>query len=162
MSPADLAPASTEAAPGAGDALPTAVSPPLEWSCNPWRERPLAAGLALLAGVGLWVLCWSLGESPLLALALGAAGLAALSPLLVPVACRVDGEGLARRGLWGWQRRRWSEIRRGARLRGGVLVSPYGRAHFLDAYRGLFLPLPGRGRAPLAASLERWLGLHGL
>ena len=134
----------------------------LEWSCNPWRERPGAASLAATAALGLCLVLTRWGGPFVLTLALCIAAVGALAPLLSPTRCRVDGEGVARLSLLGWQRRRWSEIRRAALLRGGVLLSPYARAHWLDQTRGLFLPLPYRTRRALLADLKARLARHGV
>jgi hypothetical protein len=134
----------------------------LEWSFHPWRERPLRSAAALAAGLGLCLLVASLGEGTVLTLALCGAVIAAVSPLLAPVGCRVDGDGVSRRGPFGSARRRWDELRRGASCVGGLLVSPYRDPHWLDPWRGLLLPLPRSRRAELLAELRRRMEPHGL
>jgi hypothetical protein len=136
--------------------------PALEWSFNPWRERPAAAGLASAAALGLCLVILSLGESTVLTLALCLAAVGALAPLIGPIRCRLDGEGAGRLGALGWERRRWTEVRRCALRRAGLLLSPYSRAHWLDSYRGLFLPLPAREREALLPEIRPRLALHGL
>ena len=155
--------------PSAGSAPGTAPggTPPvaLEWTVSPWRENRLAATGAALVALGLWLLLVRLlpGDR-LTASLLGVLLLASLAPGLAPTHCRVDGEGAARRVLLGWERRRWSEIRRARLAAGGLFVSPLARPGRLDRFRGLFLPLPGgdTGAATLREALRRELSEHGL
>jgi hypothetical protein len=100
--------------------------------------------------------------SPIVTLALCLAVAGALSPLITPVRCRLDEEGVALRGPLGWTRRGWDQIRRGMIARGGLLVSPYTRSHWLDGTRGIFLPLPARSRAALLGRIQPRLSDHGL
>ena len=134
----------------------------LEWSFNPWRDRPLKATAAALLTLGICLVIASLAEAPLLRVGLGLAVLGALSPVLSPAGCRVDDEGVQKRSPFGTVRRRWSEFRRAAARPAGLLLSPYARPHWLDPYRGVLLPLPSRGRAGLLADLEGRLHDHGL
>ena len=134
----------------------------LEWSFNPWRDRPLAAVAAVLMTVAMCLVIASLAEAPLVRLVLGLAVLGTLSPVLSPARCRVDEDGIEMRGPFGTARRRWSELRRMSTRPAGVLVSPYARPHVLDSYRGLLLPMPTRGRESLLAALRGRLEAHGL
>jgi hypothetical protein len=126
----------------------------LEWRFNPWRERPGLASLALVLAVGACALVASLRESLVLTLALSLAAALSLSPLFTPTVCRVDGEGVARRGPLGWSRRAWSDLRRVALGPGGLFVSPYVRRTWRDAHRALFLPLPAARSERLRAALD--------
>jgi hypothetical protein len=137
------------------------LTPAVEWSFNPWRERPArsAATTALALGLCLLVLAWR--ESVVLSAALCMAAVATLSPALSPLECRVDEEGVARRGPLGWERRRWSEIRRAALRRAGLRVSPYASPSWLDETRGLFLPLPASSSEALAPAIAPHLHRHG-
>ena len=135
---------------------------PLEWSFNPWRDRPLAAVAATLMTVGMCLVIASLAEPPLVRLILGLAVLGTLSPVLSPARCRVDEDGIQMRGPFGTARRRWSELRRVSARPAGVLLSPYARPHWLDPYRGLLLPMPARQRESLLAALRGRLEAHGL
>jgi hypothetical protein len=153
-----------------GPALPPelpggdAAAPPLEWTVNPWRENRAAAVTATLIVLGLWLVVIRLlpGEGVTAAL-LGVLLLGALAPGLAPIRCRVDEHGVARRVLLGWERRRWADIRRARLGAGGLFVSPLARPGRLDRFRGLFLPLPGRGEvgAGLREALRQELGHHG-
>jgi hypothetical protein len=135
---------------------------PLEWSFNPWRDRPLAAVAATVMTLGMCLVIASLHEPPLVRLILGLAVLGTLSPVLSPARCRVDEDGVQMRGPFGTARRRWSELRRVSARPAGVLLSPYARPHWLDPYRGLLLPMPARGRESLLAALRGRLEAHGL
>jgi len=135
---------------------------PLEWSFNPWRDRPQAAIAASLMTLAMCLVIASLGEPPLVRLILGLAVLGTLSPALSPARCRVDDDGIQMRGPFGTARRRWSELRRVATRPAGLLISPYARPHWLDPYRGLLLPMPARERASLLAALRGRLEAHGL
>ena len=135
---------------------------PLEWSFNPWRDRPLAAVAATLMTLAMCLLIASLGEPPLVRLVLGLGVLGTLAPVLSPARCRVDEEGIEMRGPLGVARRRWGELRRAANRPAGLLLSPYARPHWLDPYRGLLLPMPSRGREGLLDELRGRLDAHGL
>jgi hypothetical protein len=134
----------------------------LEWSFNPWRDRPLAAGAGALMALAICLVVATLGEPLVVRVALGLAVLGTLSPALSPARCRVDEDGVQRRGPFGTVRRPWGGLRRAAKRPAGVLVSPYARPHWLDPYRGLVLPLPSRGRDALLADLDARFHDHGL
>ncbi|HYM81149.1 MAG TPA: hypothetical protein VEY91_07025 [Candidatus Limnocylindria bacterium] len=137
---------------------------PLEWACNPWRDRPGAAAVAAVLGVVACVAVVRLGEAPLLEGALCLAVLGSLGPLLAPARCRLDEDGVTLRGPFGDNRRSWQTLRRASERPAGLLVSPYARPHWLDPYRGLLLPLPSRRpeREALLVRLREQLHRHGL
>jgi hypothetical protein len=149
-----------ERSPAGDGALPAASA--IEWSFNPWRDRPGRAFAALAFALGLALLVGTLGEPPLVRIGLGLAAVGAMAPMLLPARCRVDDDGVMRRDSLGTARRRWSELRRGVAAPAGFLVSPYPRPHWLDLYRGLLLPMPPRRRAALLADLVPHLRGHGL
>jgi len=134
----------------------------LEWGFNPWRERPGAAALAVVVILGLCLLVIGARQSLVLTLALCLAGAGTLAPAVAPQRCRMDAGGAARRGPLGWERRMWGEVRRAALRGAGVFLSPYSQRHWLDPYRGLFLPLPSHGDASLREDIRRRLNRHGL
>ena len=131
---------------------------PLVWRYDPWKERPRVALAATLAAIGLCVIVVAMREHPLLSLGLCLFCVATFSPALTPVDCRIDHEGVARRALWGWERRPWARVQRVVDLPSGVFVSPYPRRHWLDAQRGLSIPMPACERDRLAAEIRRRVG----
>lgn len=151
-------PASVTASPVA---IPGAAERARSWRFDPWRESRGRAVAALAAAVGCCVLVVSLRPGALPALGLCVFAAAAFAPAFVPVACRVDGDGVAVRGPLGWRRRAWSELRRLDVLPAAALLSPYARRHPLDAQRAIVLPLPARDRDELLALLRRYVGAHG-
>ncbi len=144
---------------------PAGPSAALEWTVSPWRENRVAAAAAVGCALALWIMVALLlpGE-PLVASVLGIAALGALAPGMAATQCRVDGEGVARRRLLAWERRRWSDIRRARLGPAGLFVSPLAVPGRLDRFRGLFLPVPGRPAAgePLLEALRREVARHGL
>ena len=152
------------------DAMPAAVppalppEPALEWSVNPWRSDPRRAAAGLAAALGLVLLAVRMSLPAAAGGVLAAACLLALAPAFVPARYRVDAEGIGmRRGL-AWERRAWRDLKRAARGRAGVLLSPFEQPSFRDSFRGLFLAVPGTlpAREDLLRELSHRLSLHGL
>ena len=137
------------------------TSQPLEWSFNPWRQRPLIAAAAASLTMALCLLIASLREPLLVRLILVLAILGTLSPVLSPARCRADERGIELRGPFGTARRRWSDLKRVVARPAGVLVSPYARPHWLDSYRGMLLPTAPHDRDTLLAELRGRLDAHG-
>jgi hypothetical protein len=134
----------------------------LEWSWNPWRDRP---GRAALASTTALLVCGLVMVSRLpafMTLAMCGVVLASLAVAFVPVRCRLDGEGATRRSGWMVERRRWGDLERAVRTSEGFLLSPFRERHWLDAYRALFLPIPVRGTGPTSPDVTRFLERHGL
>ena len=142
--------------PGApGDAVPAAT--PVAWLFDPWSERPAVAGVAALAVLGMWLIVAACRFPLLLAVAQGIVVASPLVPAFVPSTCRIEPAGVARRELLGWVRRSWADVRRIDDVPVGVFLSPYARRHWLDAARGLTLPMPRPRRDELAARVrECW------
>ena len=134
----------------------------LDWTCNPWRERPGRALTALLAAPAAFLLVRAAWDSALAAGALALAVAASVAPAWLPVRCHVDAAGVAVRGPFGWERRAWDDIRRAVPVAAGVLVSPFRSARRLDRFRALVLPLPVAGREPLERELVARLAEHGI
>lgn len=142
------------------EASATGTLDAFSWRYDPWMERPRVALAATFAAVGLCVMVLATREHPLLSLGLCLFCVATLSPALTPVECRVDADGVARRALWGWEHRAWARIQRVVDLPSGIFVSPYPRRHWLDAQRGLSLPMPASERDRLATEIRRRAGLN--
>lgn len=116
----------------------------------------------MLLGLGLCVVILAQGEPTLVETGLCLAVIASLSPVLSPARLRVDDEGVSRRGPFGLDRRAWKELRRAVTGRPGVLLSPFQRPHWLDPFRGLWLPLPRHDGEALLVKLRERLREHGL
>lgn len=138
-------------------AEPAAVS----WAFDPWSERPLVAGVAALAVLAMWLVIATGGFPWLVAFGLGVAVASPLWAAFARAECRVDAAGAARRGLLGWMRRPWSDVRRIDDVPAGVVLSPYRERHWLDATRALMLPMPRPRRAELVAHVQACWRAHG-
>jgi hypothetical protein len=142
--------------------VPSAEPDVVEWIFDPWTERPLVAGIAALCLLGLWLLIASFRLPWLVALAQGVLVASPLLPAFVPAACRLEPGGAARRGVLGWMRRSWADVRRIEVIPVGVLLSPYTRRRWLDTTRALALPMPKPRRAELVALVhQRWSAYVG-
>src|SRR5262245_52585045 len=95
---------------GAGE--PDARAAFVEWAFDPWSERPVVAGVAALAVVAMWLILAACRFPWLMAIAQGIVVASPLVPAFVPSRCRLDEGGAARRGLLGWIRRSWADVRR--------------------------------------------------
>lgn len=144
--------------PGVVHGLPLAS--PVAWTYDPWRENARVAWLAATSALALTVLVVLLQEALIVTIGLVVSCLAAFSPAIAPVECRLDAECAARRSWLGWERRPWALVRRVQELPSGVLLSPYAKAHWLDAQRGLTLPMPVSRRAELLGALHRLRVAH--
>jgi len=133
----------------------------LQWTFDPWRERPAAAVVATLAVLAFWLAIAALRFPVMLALALDVIAASPLLPAFVPAACRVSADGAERRGLLGWERRRWADVRRLDDVPVGVLLSPFAERHWLDAARSLTLPMPALKRAELREGVQSRWGARG-
>lgn len=141
----------------------TAVPPgaAVVWLFDPWRESPRTAVLASLAALALCALVLAARLPFVLASALCVACVASFSPALTPVECRVDEAGAARRGLLGWERRAWPDVRRVIDVPVGVRLSPFATPNVLEATRALLLPMPRARRSVLRAEIARCREAHG-
>jgi hypothetical protein len=145
--------------PAAGDVRPGAAA--VEWRHDPWTSEPMRAATALIAGIALGILAVRVAPIPLAGWALAVAILVLTGPAYLPVACRVDTRGVARRIGLGWERRDWDAIRRARLVPEGLYVSTIAHGGPLEAFRGLLLPLPRAADASLRAALAAELGAHG-
>ena len=129
----------------------------MEWTFDPWSERPVVAAIAALAVLAMWLAIAGARLPLLLAVGLGAFAGAPLLPAVIPAACRIGVDGAERRGLIVRQRRAWTDVRRVEDVPVGVLLSPFAERNWLDATRALTLPMPGTRRAELRESVRvRW------
>ena len=142
---------------GTGASTPEA-SPGVEWTFDPWSERPAAAGVAALAVLAMWLMIVLASLPALAALLIGAFAAVPLLPAFVPATCRVGAQGAERRGLLAGARRTWADVRRIEDVPVGVLLSPYARRHWLDPTRALTLPMPGARRGELRAAVRDFWG----
>src|SRR5262249_24696309 len=133
----------------------------LEWTFDPWPERPAAAIVASVAVAAFWLGVAALRLPTLLAVALDVIAASPLLPAFVPAACRVSADGAARRGLLGWERRRWTDVRRLEDRPVGGLLSPVAERHWLDATRAFTLPMPAPHRAELREAVRQRWGARG-
>jgi len=134
----------------------------LEWSYNPWRERPARALLGLLGGAAFCLIVFSLDLPLVMTIALVIAAIAPLGMVFLPVRLRLDEAGVTRRCGPLAETRSWERVRRAVRRREGVLLTPFRARSWLDAYLGFFLPVPRQKAPPPAEDLDRILASHGL
>jgi hypothetical protein len=139
------------AAPTRAAATPECES--VTWVFDPWAERPRTAAASAVCAGGMCVLVMAAHLPFLVGAALAIFCVASLSPALTRIECRVDAAGAARRGLLGWENRRWVDVRRIEPVPAGVLLSAHAQRHWLDATRALVLPMPAARRAELLATL---------
>jgi hypothetical protein len=142
------------------DPPPPAAATPVEWTFDPWHERPAAATVAVVAVLAFWFSIAVCRFPLLLAVALGAIAASPLVPAFVPAACRVGPAGASRRGLLLTVERAWRDVRRVDDVPAGVLLSPFATRSWLDATRSLTLPMPGPRRPELRERVRRLWGAH--
>lgn len=140
---------------------PSSTGAPLEWTFDPWSERPAIAGVAALAVLAMWLAIAGARLPLLIAVALGAFAGAPLLPAVIPAVCRIGADGAERRGLLVRQRRTWADVRRVEDVPIGVLLSPFTERSWLDTTRALTLPMPVGRRAELRESVRAWWRSHG-
>ncbi len=129
----------------------TQVPGTLEWRSHPARERPLAAlalavimlaasVLASVYGGSAW---WGLVGFSLLCLSLWS--------FILPTSYRMDEEGVAKRSVFGTERRRWSEVRSFYTDPRGMLLSPFPGPTRLARFRGLSVQFSPENREEVIA-----------
>lgn len=133
----------------------------VEWTCDPWRENARVAGLSAAVAAALCALVAAAHVPFLVFAGLAVFVVAAFAPAFTVTRCRVDRDGVARRGWFGWERRAWSDVRRIERLPRAALCSPYAKRHTLDSARALSLPLPAKDADALFAAIESLGAGHG-
>lgn len=135
---------------------------PVEWSVDPWREFPLRAVAGFVAAVALALFAVRNLPGPVAGWAVALALFAILAPAYLPVRCRVDDAGIARRLGFGWERRAWADIRLARLTAHGLYVSTLRNGGPLEPFRGLLLPLPRRRADELRPTLAARLTAHGI
>jgi hypothetical protein len=133
----------------------------VEWSYDPWRERPRRAAGALGAAAVVIAAVVLSGLPGLATLALGVVAVAWVARDLVPVRCRVGEAGLARLGPLGAEVIPWERLRRVRARTDAVVGSTALRSGPLEPWRTLFLPLPSLDRAGLLEAIRPILSRHG-
>ena len=139
---------------------PAAPAAPVEWTFDPWSERPVVAAVAALAVLAMWLVIAGARLPLLLAVGLGAFAGAPLLPAVIPAACRIGADGAERRGLIVRQRRAWADVRRVEDVPIGLLLSPFRERSWLDSTRALTLPMPGPRRAELRRNVRALWEAH--
>ena len=125
----------------AGEAV--AAGDELAWSVWPARQRPIAAMVLLAGAIVLGVLVTRGTQDRVLGFAAPLFVLLSVSSFLLPTGYRLTRESLEVRSLGGVRARPWSEMRRFEVDASGVFVSPFEKRSWLDAYRGVRLPVGG-------------------
>lgn len=135
---------------------------PIEWSYNPWRERPARALVGSLGAIVFAVVIVALSLPWIMAIALTIAAIAPLAVVFLPMRLRLDEGGASRLVGPLVETRSWERVRRAVRRRDGVLLTPFAARSWLDSYLGFFLPVPRQAAPPPAEELDRILASHGL
>jgi hypothetical protein len=138
------------------------VSARVEWTFNPWRERPAvafaaAAGVVLILALMIASRMWAL---PLFLLLLAVHS--QLGPAYWPERFRLEPEGVSRGRLGALARRPWSTFRRADLRRDGLLLSPRAVPSRLDTFQAVFLPFPAAERERLREEVQPLIAEHGL
>ena len=134
----------------------------LEWTFNPWRQSIGKALLGATVTAATTGVIASLGLPFLATIALTVALLATVHAAFLPMRCRVDDQGVARRLAFGWEQRPWGGIRRAWLGKRGLFVSPRLREGVLASFQGLWLPVPPGAAPALVDELRRRLARRGL
>ena len=115
----------------------------LAWSAWPARSRPLAAAVLLAGAVVLGILVARGTGDRLLGVAAPLFVLLSVSSFLLPTRYRLTPDALEVRSLGVLRARPWGEMRRYELDEAGLFLSPFEKRSWLDAYRGVRLPLGG-------------------
>lgn len=136
----------------------------VEWSFVPWRDRPALAGRAVVAAAASVLVVAAVAEALLLRVALGIVVALSFASFCLPRRCRLGPDGASVTTLAGTAARPWDAVRRAVLHPGGLELSPFAAPHWLEPFRGLQLPFPGRARggAAVAERVRAVLDAHGL
>ncbi|MCE9626781.1 MAG: PH domain-containing protein [Candidatus Eisenbacteria bacterium] len=132
----------------------------LSWTYDPWAERPLAASIAALAVLAMWLGLALLAMPAVYKLGLGAALAAQLLPLLAPCALRAGADGVEVRQLAMSQRLVWAQIGAVQPLAGGVRLTRKRMPAWTAGMSAVLLPMPRVGRAERRAAVEQLWSAH--
>lgn len=134
------------------------MSPDMQWSAHPARERP--RDLVLFVSVLLLSMGATLSAFQSLFLALLAATilLAAVSPFLFPTHYVLNDRGIREERLGRTRARTWQELKRVHIGRQAALLSPFAQATWMDRYRGIVIFFGGADREALVARLQNGVG----
>jgi len=131
----------------------------LSWTAWPARERPMAAGVLIVAALVLGMLVKRGTDDPFLGVAAPGFVLASLSSFLLPTSYRLTKDSVEVRSLGVARVRPWTEMRRMTVDRTGVFLSPFERRSWLEAYRGVRLLFGAGGdRDQVVAFVEARIG----
>ncbi len=133
----------------------------ISWKVHPARERLGAAILAsLVIGAAAW-LAFDLMEDVWWGVFAAGVLIVSLSRFYFPSKYIADGEGITVQGLWQRRRYRWSEFRRLAYDRRGVLLSRRAKPSIADPFQSVQVLLgqePNQTIAYLRAQLRQQEG----
>jgi hypothetical protein len=115
----------------------------LSWSVWPARQKPLTAAVIVAGAVVLGVLIARGTGDRLLGVAAPLFVLLSLSSYLLPTRYRLTPDAVEVRSLGVVRARPWSEMKRFEEDEAGLFLSPFEKRSWLDAYRGVRLPLGG-------------------
>jgi len=128
------------------------------WTAHPARRRPRDVALfcaVTLLTAGAVLAAFQSAFFAVLATVIIVAGVA---PFLFPTHYELTDEEVVERRLWHTRSRRWADLRRMQVGPGAALVSPLGRASWMDRYRGLILYLDGADRDQVLRILRERVG----
>lgn len=109
---------------------------------HPAPTQPGKTAGVLLIVAAATALAYAVFGHPLPPLVTAVALLSAVAEFLFPTRCRCTAEGVSRRVGLSHVFLRWERVRRGYLEREGIQLSPLDAPSRLEAFRGLYLPLP--------------------
>lgn len=133
---------------------------PFGWTYDPWAERPVAASLAALSVLAMWLMLAMIELPGLYKLVIGGALALQLLPLLAPCECRVTAQGAESRQLGLVTRMAWVQAGKLEPLASGARLLRKRMPAWCAGLNALLLPMPRAGRPGLRERLEREWGAH--
>ena len=113
------------------------------WEMWPLKKQPARGVFAAVVIVGSVIGAWSWTESAALTGMAAAVLIVTTSRFFFPTRYRLSAEGVEIGRPWRTQRRPWADFRGIRRAPGQLVLSPFERPTWLDAFRGETLLLPG-------------------